>query len=458
MSLLNMVTGMMSTGMVSKVASLVGIESGLAKTALNAVMPNILRGITSMGATEKGAGSLLNMIKNNGLGGKMDLNADMLKSGGKLNESLFGDKLKDIKVPGLSGDKRASLMNAATPLALGSLGKVVNDKNLDAKGLSAYLRDNSDTAAATTHRATDTTRTASRAAAAPAKSGGGGILKFLLPLLLLGAAAYFWMTRDGGTIDKAEKAATTNTATTTNGTTTSATHTHADGTVHAGHSHGSAGAQARDAVAGAADLAKGAAGKVTSTAAGAAGAVGTMAGTAKGLSLDADGNLLKDGKMFLKKGEFTVKDGEYFDKEGKSLGFLAKIGKAIGDAGKAVGGAVAGAAGKTADFFKDSFGGMFKQKKAGGTVAAYSLNQIQFDADGYKIKSFSKNEVEGLAAALQAYPDAKITVQGTGGDKKLSGKRAQVIHDMLVALGVSDGQIKAKGMGEGAEKFEIIID
>jgi len=453
MSLLNMVSGMMSTGMVSKVASMVGIESGMARTALNAIMPRILKGIASKGSTESGASSLLNMIKNNGLGGNLELNDDVMKSGSKLNDNLFGSKLDDMKVPGLSGDKKSKLLNLATPIALGSLGKVVREKNLDAKGLSTYLQNNSVTAG-TASRVATTTRTATNTASS---GGGSGLLKLLLPLFLLLGAAYFWMTRDGGTIDRQATAeTTTGGATSTPGKTATATHTHADGTVHEGHSHGST--DAKGAVKGAAELGKDAAGKVASTAAGAAGAVGTMASNVKGLSLDADGNLLKDGKVYLKKGEFTVKDGEYFDKEGKSLGFLAKVGKAIGDAGKAVGGAVAGAAGKTADFFKDSFGGMFKKKKDGEQVAAYSLSKIVFDEDSHKIKSFSKAEVVGLAAALKLYPDSKITVQATGGDKKTSGMKAQVIHDMLVALGVSDSQIKARGLGEGAEKFEIVID
>jgi outer membrane protein OmpA-like peptidoglycan-associated protein len=101
---------------------------------------------------------------------------------------------------------------------------------------------------------------------------------------------------------------------------------------------------------------------------------------------------------------------------------------------------------------------MFKKKSSGETVAAYSLSKIAFDPNSHKITSMSKNEVEGLAAALKAYPDAKITVQATGGDKKLSKMKAQVIHDMLVTLGVSDKQISAKGMGDGAEKFEIVLD
>ena len=444
--LMNMVKGMMTQGLLDKVGSLVGVNSGIARTAINAIMPRILKGIASKGATESGATSLLNMIKNNGLGGNLEVNDNLMSSGGKLNDSLFGSSLKDVKIPGVSGDARSKLMNLATPLALGSLGKVVSEKNLDAKGLSSYLKDNVDVGAAAT------TATTSARTATTTSSGGGGLIKWLLPLLLV-AALGWWLMQGKGTPAATEAAPA---ATETKTTKTTATHTHADGTVHHGHAHGdghSHGDEGKTMATKATD----AAGKAMD------GAKGAMDGAAdkmmKGLSLDDNGNLLRDGKLFLNKGEFTINDkGEYFDKDGKSLGFLAKMGKAIGDAGKAVGGAVGSAAGKTADFFKDSFGGMFKQKSEGGTVSAYNLSEIVFDKESHKITSFSKNEVEGLAAALKSYPDSKITVQATGGDKKLSKMKAQVIHDMLVTLGVSDKQISAKGMGEGAENFSIVID
>jgi len=394
------------------------------------------------------------MIKDHGLGsGSMDMSSDLMGKGSKLNDAIFGSSLKDINVPGLGGDAKSKLMNLATPMAMGSLGKVVKEKNLDAKGLSSYLQDEVRTVGTTTSRATEKVSRATSTTTSTAKqttSGGGGLLKWLLPLLLLVGALWYFMGRGGSKATTTDTTTTTSTAKSTASTT--ATHTHADGTVHKGASHGeSTTTAATNAVKGAAGTVAGAAGNAMDKAKGAVSNV-------KGLSLDDNGNLLKDGKLFLNKGEFTLKDGEFFDKDGKSLGLLAKIGKAIGDAGKAVGGAVGGAAEKTADFFKDSFGGMFKKKKEGAAVSAYSLSKIKFDDQSHKITSFSKSEVEGLAAALKAYPDAKITVQATGGDKKMSKMKAQVIHDMLVTLGVKDKQIDAKGMGEGAENYSIVID
>lgn len=293
-------------------------------------------------------------------------------------------------------------------------------------------------------------------------------MRWLIPLFLLLAAAWFFLQHKNESaaaeMDTKEEAVQT----TTNSTTTKATHTHADGTVHEGHAHGhDHSGHSHEGEAGS---------TTTTTTTTASEAGGAVAGNVTGMFVDDAGNLIKDGKLFLKKGEFTVKDGEFFDADGKSVGLLKKVGKAIGDAGKAVGGAV-GDAGKavggavgdaanaTADFFKGTFGGMFKKKAAGGTVAAYSLSKIKFDTESHKITSFSKNEVEGLAAALKAYPDSKIQVQvntGDGKDEKENGKlskiRAEVVHDMLVTLGVSDKQISFKGMGTGTDQVSIMVE
>lgn len=95
----------------------------------------------------------------------------------------------------------------------------------------------------------------------------------------------------------------------------------------------------------------------------------------------------------------------------------------------------------------------------------YSLQKITFNNENHRITNFSKNEVEGLAAALKAHPDSKIQVQvhtKDGGD--VSKKRAEVVHDMLVTLGVKDGQISYKGMGDkdaakaAAGKVEIMVE
>lgn len=449
MSLLNTFQGLLTGGVVDKLASLVGGNSSLIRTGLGSALPSLMKGIISKGSTSAGAGQLLNLIKDNNLSADMTPDASLMDKGSKINEAIFGGSLKDINIPGVSGDQKSKLMNAATPLMMGSLGKVIKDKNLDAAGLSSYLNDQkAHLGAAASSGAKAVTETRERVVHREEERSGGGLgfLKFLLPLLLIGAAIWWFMGRGSSTetttTDNVETAATTTTQNAAS--TTKATHTHADGTVHEGHSHGNEASSTTST-------------STTSTSTTATNAAAGAATAAMGISLDEEGNLLKDGKIYLKKGEFTIKDGEYFDAEGKSLGFMGKVGKAIGDAGKAVGGAVAGAADKTADFFSNTFGSMFKKKSAGAAVPAYSLSKIVFNPESHKITSFSKNEVEGLASALKAYPDSKITVQASGVDKKTNKLRAKVIHDMLVTLGVSDKQIDAESSDAAGEAYSIMI-
>lgn len=144
------------------------------------------------------------------------------------------------------------------------------------------------------------------------------------------------------------------------------------------------------------------------------------------------------------------------DKDGNVLGrILGKIRDAIVNAAE-----------KTADVFKNTFSDLFS--KAEG--ASYTLTQIEFDPESQRISNFSKAEVEGLAAALQANTDAKIQVQAytADGDSKarnngLSSMRADVVKNMLVTLGVDAKQISSKGMASKDEakasenKVEIIV-
>jgi len=457
-NLLNVVQGALSGNVVGQIASLIGSNSNVTKTALTSMLPAMIKGLVSKGSSQQGASQLLDMIKGNGLGaGTLDNLSSSLEGskassfmemGSKLNSGIFGNKLSDMaSAPGLSSGASSKLMNLAAPILMGTVGKVVAQKNLDASGLQSLLSNQKLDVAGIAGRAASTT------AATTTTKSGSGFLKWLLPLLLIGAAIWYFTSR-GGNTDTVESSSDAITTTTTEASHSNNhgddSHTHSDGTVHQGATHSdedmSKDIMAKDGMKATKedmDMAK-----------------DRMTGV-KGLSLDADGNLFKDGKLFLNKGAFTVKDGEYFDADGNSLGFLAKIGQAI-----------AGAASGTADAFKNLFGGMFEKKANLGTNAdldaaavsagsTYTLNDISFDPESNKITSFSKNEVEGLAAALKAHPDAKITVNVSAADGSTKGvtkNRAQVIHDMLVTLGVADNQISAKGLGSGDGNAFITID
>ena len=357
-NLLKLVTGLMSDGMVGKVASLIGANSGVARTALTTLMPKILKGIASKGATESGAGSLLSMIKDHGLGGgDMDMSAGLMDKGAKMNDAIFGSSMKDMAVPGVSGEAKSKLMNLATPMALGSLGKLVKDKNLDAKGLSSYLQEQSKGAASTvTGAASRATSAASSTAssvsstAQKSASGGMGFLKWALPLLLLLGAGYFFMNKSGAEAEPVKTNAQPVQKTTT--TATKTTHTHADGTVHQGATHGTTAAgAATDAAGNMIDKAKGAAGAAGDAAKNAAGGMMDKAKDAAGAAGDAAGGVMDKAKGAAGAAGDAAKNaaGGMMDKAKGAAGDAAKgaTGKAgdVLDAAKKGMDAAAGAAG-----------------------------------------------------------------------------------------------------------------
>lgn len=99
-----------------------------------------------------------------------------------------------------------------------------------------------------------------------------------------------------------------------------------------------------------------------------------------------------------------------------------------------------------------------------GVNATYQLTNIVFNPENHKITSFSKEEVEGLAAALKAEPNSKIIVQAFTNDgksdkenKSLSKTRAEVVEQMLTTLGVNSRQISSEGMGAGENKVQIKV-
>jgi len=210
--------------------------------------------------------------------------------------------------------------------------------------------------------------------------------------------------------------------------------------------------------------------------------------------VDADGNLLnKKGELVKSKGEFKLEGGYYVDSDGNTIKrnidkTKDKINKTVDNTKEAMGTAasntkeamsnaadktktaVTNAADKTVESVKANFKELFNTK-AYGTV--YELPEITFEKDSHRINGMSKADVEGLAAALKEHPEARIQVQVHTADgknntenKKLSGLRADVVKNMMVALGVSEDQISAKGLGltsvdaakAVANKVEVVVE
>lgn len=184
----------------------------------------------------------------------------------------------------------------------------------------------------------------------------------------------------------------------------------------------------------------------------------------KAFYVDANGNLLnKKDEIVKKKGEYKMEGGFYVDNNGDYI--KRKIDKAKDKINKTVDGAkdkvknaasntknaATLAANRTKESVTNNFNEIFNTK-AVGTI--YPLTEIKFDPKSHKITDFKKEDIEGMAASLKDHPASRIQVQVYTADaksrsknKEISRLRADLVKNMLVALGVSKDQISSKGMG-----------
>jgi outer membrane protein OmpA-like peptidoglycan-associated protein len=458
--------------------------------------------------------------------GSPEKGKSMLESGGDLLGTIFGNKQDGIleKLVGMTGIKKAGgsmLMKFAGMVFKNGWGaKKLSSYMTDQKssisgmipGMSGLLGFAGNAASKAGSTATAAASAATSAVTGGDDNGGGGWWKWLLPLLLIGAII-FGLSKSGmfGEDKTADTemdgdAETTEMTTGNDGMATSSTTTttSTDATMSTGMDTKST---TVTAPAGGYDLSK----AILSDNGDFVDADGNVILSGANYALDADGNIIGEngnvlveaanvpagllsrikaflgkysgkklmlndagdlvdgsGNIISKAGEFEVKNGFFYDKDGNKLGrawakFVNMLKNAAGkvsDAAGAAAGAVGDAAAKTKDAMTNLFSGMIS--KTEGASTSYALNNIEFNEEGNRITNFSKNEIEGLAAALKANPTGKVVVNGYtndgGGDMKnktLSKKRANVVHDMLVTLGVKASQISFKGMGTGDNRIEV---
>ncbi len=508
-NILDLLKGQLGSAATSQIAELIGENNSKTSSAINSILPSLLGGLVQKGSTQSGAAGILDFLNKENLDGSMFNNLGDLLGGGSKTSTLMnlgslalpfilGGKKAGMmsllgKVTGLGSSSNSTLMNLLGPMVLGMIGKQVKSSNLNAGGLMEMLLgqkkhvksalpegmgDLLGFAKETTKATTSTASTTRSQTSTPEPSGGGGFMKYLIPLALLLGAGWFLMNNGCGadvqnTANTAVDAATETVTTTTEAVSDAVNYTVdasgnlVDGT---GNVIKKAGEYTKDASGRILDasgnvvesistksaelVTEGSEKLETVTTNATEGATKTMK-----MVLDDAGNLTDgDGKILYNKGEFKEVNGYYVDSKGNRIGKVwAKIKEAVTNAAE-----------KTADFFKGKFGGMFK--KEAGASSVYTLSKMEFNPENHKISYFSKQEFEGLAAALKANPDSKISVQVHTDDgenakesMKLTKMRADQIEMMLETLGVGKKQVSSKGMGaEDAGKastdaIEIVV-
>lgn len=502
-NLMNIVSDVVSGDVLDGIADLVDADRSTAGSAVSKFAPAIIGGLIDKGSSQSGAQNLLDFIKSNNFGdqtisglssifGNTESAAEYMNDGMGVLEYIFGDNFNGIldKIVGMSGLDRAggsTMIKFLAPIVMGKLGGLVSSNNWGATRLSeflndqkkhidglvpgiakmlgfAYAEDSTDRVAATSSTAAGSTATR---VDDDTPADGSSWWKWLIPLLILALAVYM-LTKDGcgeavvedeeteevmddtDMMEEPEDIAITTPEVTIDDDIDVATIRFsdngdlldADGNVivrngdYAMDANGNIINNNGTVIIRANDVPASLKTKVETH-------LGKYRGTR--LSVDADGNLINaDGEIIYRSGEYEVRDGFYYDKEGTRLG---RIWEDIKDA-----------VSNTVESMRDFFMDMFEGKP--GVESTYLLTDMEFDRENHRIVNYSKAEVEGLARALKANEDSRIEVMVYTNDgkddnesKELSEKRANVVHDQLVTLGVDKGQISFSGKGtEDARK------
>ncbi len=502
MNLLNIIQNQIDGNLLNQISKIIGSNNDSTRNAITAFVPTLLSGIIGKGNTLSGASSLISIITNNKFGEQSLSNfasvltdeektTDLIKTGEGISSSLFENKQVGLvsrlaSVSGLNKSSSSKLMSLLGPIAMGSIGKIVNRDSLDAAGLQRLLgrqKNNVMSAvpasissylgydAVKTRTDNVTQNNVKHTSYKEENTKGFAWWKILLPIAAIAAILWFLTQYNGDKKPVVKKTAANKEAMVKKrmtakeqklaGSKETSEHSTSSPSTQSTASSGGSIKYSLDSKGNLID----AAGSLIATAGSfsisggnlidGAGKILARAGEFTGqlsndtmkkelsFSLDASGNLIgADGKIAFKKGEFTEKDGVFYDLKGNRIGnFLKKVGEAI-----------EGAATKTKEAFQDMFSSMLNKEAKSENI--YTFSRIDFKEDDHRISYFSKPELEGLAAALKAIPNGKMEVQvytdsgkNDAENKSLSKLRAKVVHDMLVTLGVKDGQISFKGMG-----------
>jgi hypothetical protein len=196
MSLLTTISNMVKPVIVDRIAAALGINSGLARTAINVALPAILGAFASKAATPSGASALQSAVgnANPNLFGSLESmltgnqrDSFMAQSNDTLNGLLGGSTASQLVnsisgKAGLGSAAAASLVPVVSQLALSGLAKTAG--GTDGAGLARMLTDEARSFGA---------NTPTHMPAASGTSGGmGNILWWAIPaIVVLGGLWYF---------------------------------------------------------------------------------------------------------------------------------------------------------------------------------------------------------------------------------------------------------------------------
>jgi hypothetical protein len=184
----NLMKQLLSGENLPAISKSVGGDDKAVKSALDMGLPLLLGSMSNNASKPGGADMLMKMMTQTGSSNPMDNISNHLSNpeaagGSGMVSSLFGSQMVPIQnaisqKTGLSPAAVGKLMAIVTPLLLGSIGKTFMGQNMDPKGLSNLLGDQSKMAIQSSPEASSMAKQL-----LAAQEGSGGVMGMLKKLL-----------------------------------------------------------------------------------------------------------------------------------------------------------------------------------------------------------------------------------------------------------------------------------
>jgi hypothetical protein len=151
-NLVSLVMQFLTPDMIGRIATALGLDRNFLQSAINAAVPALLAGLTGLAEKPGGAAKLVDAVKQQS--GVLDNFANTIGSGGqsslvdtgsRLLTSLLGGPDQSAlagavaKFSGLSQNAGGSLLGMLAPIVMGTIGKHIGVRNLDANSLVGLL-------------------------------------------------------------------------------------------------------------------------------------------------------------------------------------------------------------------------------------------------------------------------------------------------------------------------------
>jgi len=228
MNIVSMGMKFLGPTVVTKVASMLGINNTMVTSLIGAALPTVLAGLTGKASSEGGANALMGLLGQQQVDSPEAFEAaladadpnEMAQSGGSMLSGLLGGDATNALAgalgqhAGVDQGNASSLLGLIAPAAMGALKGEVSSGGLDASGLASLLEGQKDNITAAmpagfadrlagtglldsiqppAQPAVATPAPAPAPAAAPATApGGGGLLKIIAPVVLVAGLGWYF--------------------------------------------------------------------------------------------------------------------------------------------------------------------------------------------------------------------------------------------------------------------------